>query len=148
MPTVTLQELAEIFAHAAATLPAEVKEGLEKSAELIETTAKEEIGTYQGGAGPFGSWPELAEATQEERSKKGFSPDDPGLRTGQMRDGIQHKLVSDTEAAVGSDDDELLWFEVGTKHQPPRSVLGLAAVNKEEEICKLFTERMARLFRL
>lgn len=146
MVEVTPQELAGIFARAAALLPGEVKKSLEKSAELVETTAKEEIGTYQSGAGPFGSWPELADATKEERSKKGFSPDDPGLRTGAMRDSIQHKLTSDTEAAVGSDADELLWFEVGTKHQPPRSVLGIAAVNKEEEICKLFTENIGKLF--
>jgi hypothetical protein len=50
-----------------------------------------------------------------------------------MRDSIKHE-VGDGEAVVGSDDDKLVWFEVGTIKQPSRSVLGVAVVHSEADI--------------
>lgn len=106
---------------------------LERVGRAVEAEAKREIGTYQAGGGPFAAWAELADSTKEDRVKQGFTPNDPGLRSGEMRDSIGH--AADHEGVViGSDDDKLVWFELGTAKQPPRSVLGLAVVHKEHEI--------------
>ena len=116
---------------------------LEHAAKIVEAEAKREIGHYQNQAGPFTTWPELADRTQNERSKAGFSPNDPGLRSGQMRDSIEHK-VGDLEAVVGSNDDHLVWFELGTNKQPPRSVLGMAAVHKGAEVAHVIGQGVVK----
>ena len=41
---------------------------------------------------------------------------------------------------IGSNDDKLVYFELGTEKQPPRSVLGGAAAEKTEEISKIVGE--------
>ncbi len=51
---------------------------IERACQMVETRAKEAIGTYQFG------WPELADRTQQDRVSRGFSPNVPGLRTGAM----------------------------------------------------------------
>ncbi len=112
------------------------REALERAAHIVEQEAKAEIGHYQSSAGPYAAWPELAEATQEDRERRGYNPNDPGLRSGEMRDNIGH-AVGDGEAVVGSNDDKLVYFELGTETQPPRSVLGMAAVHKEQEVAEL-----------
>src|SRR4051812_36859265 len=93
---------------------------LEKAAVLVERRTKDKIGEYQDQAGPFIAWPELADATKADRVRQGYSEDEPGLRTGEMRDSIVH-VVADGEAQVGSNDDKMVWFELGTSKQPPRS---------------------------
>src|SRR4051812_3130282 len=91
-----------------ARLPIAGIAGLTAAAVLVEENAKAELGKYQSGAGPFDDWMELAEATQTDRVRQGYSADEPGLRSGEMRDGIGH-TVSGHEAAVGSDDEYLLY---------------------------------------
>ena len=100
---------------------------------LIEDRSKEKIGEYQGNQGPFSAWPELADATKEDRVRQGYSENDPGLRNGEMRASIEHKVIGH-EGHVGSDDDKLLWFELGTDKQPARSVLGGSAFELEPKI--------------
>ena len=112
---------------------------LEKAAVVVEKRAKEKIGEYQDQAGPFIAWPELADFTKEDRLRKGFTENDPGLRTGEMRDSIEHTVI-DNEAHVGSDDDKLVWFELGTVNQPPRSVLGGAVVDEMDKIIEIVGE--------
>ena len=105
---------------------------------IVEDEAKRVIGTYDY------SWPSLADATKEDRLKKGFSEDEPGLRTGEMRDSIEHKVVGtagilrqhESKAYVGSDSDKLVWFEAGTKSQPPRPVLMGAGMHKHKEVAQ------------
>lgn len=82
------------------------REGLDKAAEIIEKEAKRVIGTYDYG------WPQLAPSTQAERERAGYPANEPGLRTGAMRDSIEHRVISANEAEIGSDDDDLLWFEL------------------------------------
>lgn len=110
------------------------RERMERACRLVETEAKREIGTYQGAAGPFGAWPELAERTKADRSAQGYSENEPGLRSGEMRDSITHTVHSHHEGEIGSNSKELLWFELGTNSQPPRSVLGIAAVHEEKKV--------------
>jgi hypothetical protein len=99
---------------------------LEHACVEIETRAREKIGQYQDAAGPFSAWQPLAEATKEQRSQAGFSPDDPLLRTGEMRDSIEHKVIGH-EGHVGSNSDIALYQELGTSKIPPRSFLGASA---------------------
>ena len=112
---------------------------LEKAAVVVEERAKEKIGEYQEQAGPFIAWPELTDSTKEDRLRLGYTENDPGLRSGEMRDSIEH-VVLDGEAQVGSDDDKLVWFELGTTKQPPRSVLGGAVVDEMDKICEIVGE--------
>ena len=112
---------------------------LERAARLVEKRAKENIGEYQEQTGPFIAWPELADSTKEDRLKQGYTENDPGLRSGEMRDSIEH-VVHVPEAEVGSDDDKLVWFELGTSKQPPRSVLGMAAIEEMPKILELIGE--------
>lgn len=138
MPEMTILEF---IAHLA-TFPLHLHEAkekaLEKAAELIEKEAKAEIGTYQGAAGPFAAWAELADATKDDRAKQGFPENEPLLRTGEMRDSIEHKVDGWAgEAAVGSDDDKAVWQELGTDKIPPRSFLGGAAFRKGPEVARI-----------
>ena len=109
---------------------------LEKAAKLVEAEAKAEIASYQGAAGPFQAWRALADATVADRVEKGFTPNDPLLRTGALRDSIEHR-VEGRSAAVGSNLDEAVWQEVGTKTIPPRSFLGHAAATKAEDVARI-----------
>ncbi len=101
---------------------------------IIRDEVRRELGTYQQEVGPFAAWPELADATKDDRVRQGFTPNDPGLRSGDMRDSV-HVKVEGNHASIGSDDPKLLWFEMGTKRgQPPRHVLGGSAFRMKDRI--------------
>lgn len=106
---------------------------LEEACVQIEHRAKEKFGEYQEQAGPFEAWAPLSPATIEDRIAKGYTPDDPLLRSGATRDSIEHKIIGN-EGHVGSDSDILLWLELGTSKMPPRSTLGGAAFELEPKI--------------
>jgi hypothetical protein len=93
--------------------------------KIVETEAKRVIGTYDYG------WPELAESTQADRVRQGCLADEPLLRTG---DSIEHTIISDHEAQVGSNNDIAVYQELGTSRIPPRSFLAQAAVHAEKEV--------------
>jgi HK97 gp10 family phage protein len=112
---------------------------LDRAAAVIEADAKGQIGTYQQQAGPFNAWPELAESTQKDRERKGFTPNDPLLRSGELRDSISRE-ISDDEAAVGSTSDVMVYQELGTPTIPPRPVLGPAAFKNKDKIERILGE--------
>ena len=103
--------------------------------------ARAKFGTYQEG------WPQLAESTQAERVKRGFSPDDPLLRSGELRDlvasmvhwrglfvGIPAGAVLGT-AGRGADACVVMASqEWGTSDHriPPRPVFGLVAAEGQK----------------
>jgi hypothetical protein len=104
--------------------------GLEQAAHLIQVEAQRALGTYDYG------WEQLAPSTQDDRVKKGYPANEPGLRSGEMRNSI-HTRTHDGEASIGSDDIKLVWFEngrVSTPRQPPRPVLAPAARRTEHEV--------------
>lgn len=117
---------------------------LEQACKIVEKEAKHVIGTYEYG------WPQLAEATQEERVRLGYSANEPLLRetaygqpikwTGKkgkggsgLRDSISHYVEGDA-GYVGSDSKIAVYQELGTVTIPPRSFLAGAAMHKEHEI--------------
>lgn len=102
---------------------------LEAAALIVEAEAKRVLGTHDY------NWPPLAPATIAAKA----TGDSPGLETGDMRDSIQHHVghtgpTGGMEADVGSDNDKLIWFELGTIRQPPRPVLSEAAVRTEQQV--------------
>lgn len=105
--------------------------GLEVVAAKINKTAKDEIGIYQPEVGPFPAWPELAEFTVQDRLAQHYSPDEPLLRDGTLRESYTHE-VEGLEAVIGSDSDIAVYQEVGTAKIPPRPVLGPAAIHDEK----------------
>jgi phage gpG-like protein len=139
MADFTLFGLAAHFVELGAEMAVETHHALEHAAVLVETEAKAEIGVYQGAAGPFAAWQTLAPFTQADRVAKGFSANDPLLRTGELRDSIEH-TVGVNEAEVGSNSDIALFQELGTRGGgrggpiPPRSFLGGAAFRKAPQI--------------
>nr|DAG88323.1 MAG TPA: virion morphogenesis protein [Herelleviridae sp.] len=126
-----------------AAIVAELKKGLRRAANAIEQTSKEEIGHYQKATEAFPAWAPLAEFTKNERERLGYTRDDPGLRSGAMRDSIKSEF-SGLEAVVGSDDQHLVYFELGTDKQPPRSVLGMAVMRNRELIQKELGKALVR----
>ena len=107
--------------------------GLEKCAQAIENTAKAELGTYQPETGPFQDWAELTDATKEDRMQQGYTENDPLLRSGELRDSIQHETGS-LEAVIGSTSPVMAYQEFGTGTIPPRPVLGPAAFRNKGKI--------------
>lgn len=129
----SFEQAAALFLARAAELRVELEAGLHKVGAHIETVAKEEIGHYQPAEGPFPAWAPLAQTTLEGwggypgKIELGYAPpDNPLLRTGEMRESIGHE-VHDLEAVIGSNDETLLYQELGTAAMPPRPVLGPAA---------------------
>lgn len=115
------------------------KHSLEKATKLLQKKVQEKYGEYQPGAGPFVAWAELAESTKADRESKGYSEDEPLLRTGEVRDSVE-RLVKDNEGYVGSNNDIAVYQELGTKNMPPRSTMGSAGVENAEAIVKIVGE--------
>jgi len=126
-------ELGAFAAHLAALtveIEAAKAEVMESACKVVETEAKRVIGTYDYG------WPQLADSTQADRERQGFSPNDPLLRTGEMRDSIEHTVVAG-DGFIGSNDPKAKWQELGTDRIPARSFLAGAAAQKGDEVADM-----------
>lgn len=104
-------------------------EGVERAAKLIEAKAKAVLGTYDY------DWPELADATQEERVRQGFTANEPELRSGKLRDSIGH-VVDGNRAVVGSTEMTAVYAELGTSRSPPRPIFVPTVLQNRDEIKK------------
>lgn len=114
----------------------QLEKGLEAVANKIEKRAKKEIGEYQEAVGPFQAWEELADSTKAERVRKGYTENDPLLRSGELRESISHETKG-LEAVIGSDSDIAVYQELGTPHIEPRPFLGPAVEHNHEAIRKI-----------
>ena len=112
--------------------------GLEKIGSIVEKTAKDEFGVYQEAIGPFPRWEELADSTKQDRVSKGFTENDPLLRSGALRDTVGHQTDADKlETVIGSTSDIAVYQELGTEKIPPRPFLGPAVESNHEAIKKI-----------
>lgn len=109
---------------------------LDRATKFLQKKVQEKFGEYQEQAGQFVAWAELTDATQADRERHGYAPDEPLERTGATRESID-RAVHEKEGYVGSDSDILVYQELGTKFMPPRSTLGGAAVENAEKIAKI-----------
>lgn len=108
---------------------------LKMAAEMVETEAKDALGTYKFG------WQSLQPETIALKAKG----DTPLLETGKLRASISH-TVGDGEAHVGSNLDLAVWHEFGTSRVPPRPFLMPAAMRMERPIRRLARKRVAAAF--
>lgn len=136
MSALTLLEMAERMAAAAVATREAANAGLEQAAIIVEKAAKDKFGEYQEAVGPFPEWAELAESTQEERERLGFTPNDPLLRRGDLRDSFKHQ-TGDQQAVIGSTSPIMAYQEFGTDRIPPRPVVGPAALESHGKIKRI-----------
>ena len=135
MTVVTFVQLASILT-SVTNMAEGQREGLTQAAELVEEDAKASLGTHQAAAGPIPAWSDLSPVTQADRVSRGFSPNEPLLRTGELRDSIDIDVFRD-HAHVGSTHDGAPAHELGSDTVPQRSFLAGAAYRNEEEIAEL-----------
>ncbi|MBB3175411.1 HK97 gp10 family phage protein [Endobacter medicaginis] len=126
MPEMTLAGFAERLERAALEYELLQRELLDQVGDAVAADAKSRIGTYDGN-----EWPALAESTIADRVRRGYSPDEPLLRTGQLRDSIQHEVDGDT-VTVGSGLDIAAYQELGTSRIPPRPFIAPAMMHAGE----------------
>lgn len=155
MNTVTFTSMAD-FATALRKLKTAVKPSVVASlrdvGEVVLEEARDSIGEYQDGAGPFAPWAPLADSTQEDRIRLGFTPDDPLLREGKLYGSYEMDFGKQTqdvvEMGVGSELPQALGLELGGAYNgaapnaPPRSVLGRAFVVTEDRTFRMFSNRL------
>jgi hypothetical protein len=135
MKTFTLKGAAKHFLLGAAAIVETTRLELDLIGKTLTKEAKSEIGNYQPAMGDFEQWPELADSTKRDRVRKGFSENEPLLRTGEMRDSISYN-VKGLDLAVGSTSDTMVYQELGTSRIPARPVLGTALYKHRDKIIK------------
>lgn len=135
-PLKSLGELSAVLEKNAvkAVVAADVAMG--PAARIVQKDAQRRIGEYQGAEGGFPAWDELAESTKEDRVRKGYTKNDPLLRSGDLRESIttEHSRL---EAVIGSKLDIAAYQEFGTNKIPPRPFLGPAAIKTAPKVAAL-----------
>lgn len=127
------------------------EEMLAHACEMIADRAKEVIGTYSY------SWPQLAPATQTSRTQLGFPPNEPLLRSGELRDSIEWVVdrgasflpsrTSDSfferghHGYVGSNNMKAVWNFLGTPTIPARDPILDATMQLMPQIEQHFGQR-------
>lgn len=114
---------------------------LDAACRVIERDAKRQIGHYQDEVGGFPAWAELADSTEEEKARLGFPLGAPLLRTGELRDSIEHE-VSGLEGVVGSKSDIAAYQEFGTATIPARPFIGSAAFKSRAAVERILGEAL------
>jgi phage gpG-like protein len=106
------------------------KEGIAAAGEMLEAEAKAMIGAEDP------DWPPLADSTVADKQRLGYvdqvSATDPLLRTGELRDSIEHS-ADESEVVVGSNDEVAVVQELGNEHIPARSFIGATMFQHGEE---------------
>lgn len=138
-----LQELDEFLQEIISKDSLHKKAILEACAQYIEDEAKRKFGVYQEAVGDFPAWEKLKQSTQDDRVRRGFEPDNPLYRTGDLMHSIKHK-VEGNQAVVGSDSDIMVWQEKGTPGAahpiPARPALGPAAFESKAQLKKIIAK--------
>ena len=161
---VSLAEATRSFEMTADNVPEAHAVMLHQAAERIKAAARAYIGRDNA------EWPPLADATQEQRARLGYTPDDPLLRSGALRDAIEAEVESHRtggKAAVGVTDgfvgdgskadplrnigDIAVWMELGTPDNahpsPPRPFLTLGALEQKDAVEIAIVAGLRRLLR-
>jgi hypothetical protein len=145
----------------AATAQLTANRGLHNATEMVWEESRHSIGEYQEAAGPFKEWADLADSTLEGSTgphgehypgkiELGYAPpDNPLLRTGELRDAIEFAVTSNKgvvgvpSGTVGNGTEEdptrdigdvAVDHELGTRNMPARSFLGRALFVKTKEV--------------
>lgn len=108
----------------AAALPAE-------GARIMAPVMAETVKSVFGRTPPLA---DLAESTQAERAAKGYAPNEPLVRTGDLRDSVESAIAIDGTHALamtGSADPLARIHEDGSAHFPPRPTFRIGAAEVE-----------------
>ncbi len=136
----SMAEMALVLAERAVAIPLELHEDLKHLARHLEGKVKAEFGVYQSASGPFPAWDELADSTKDDRVSKGYTENDPLLRSGQERDDVAHQiegLVAEIGTPETAPTAEIIKFsEFGTSKEPMRPVYGPVGFNSRSAIEK------------
>ena len=128
---------------------------------IMRTEARDRLGLYHAQEGPFPAWRQLAPSTQSSRESMGYTPNEPLLRDGTLRDAIT-SLPTPFAVAVGvrrgeTDSngtllgDIAMWQEFGAARLgiawiPPRPFLGPSLYATIQETIPMLAESaVARL---
>ena len=126
MIRMSLGDFAALVERTAMRAPRAERLALRIAGARLAAASRGYIGEYQMGIGGFPDWAPLAARTREEKIRKGYSPpDNPLLRTGQLRASIRF-TVQGRSAIIGTDDPVGRYQEFGTARIPPRPFVGLA----------------------
>jgi hypothetical protein len=106
---------------------------LSQIGQSVQQEAKSEIGTYQSGVGPYPPTAPLAEATIERKAKEGYGmhgdPDTPLYATGAFQEDINYKVdEANLSVDIGTNQDYIVYTELGTGKMPPRPIFGTSAL--------------------
>lgn len=135
MAMLTPLQMGVILEHVAAKIHSEGREILEPVAVMLETSAKDAIGTYRFG------WPPLGEAAV---AKHG---DTPLLDTGALQASISHMVEDSHHASVGTNVEYAKYQEFGTSKIPPRPFLGGALATDGDKIPEIIHAALVKIFR-
>jgi hypothetical protein len=138
-------EFAAYLTRISRALDPSLREGLMAIGETVKVTAKAKIGHYQTEVPPYAFWQPLSSTTIRERLAKGWTPDDPLLRSGELRESIEFVVVHRT-VAIGSDLKIAAWMELGTIRIPPRAFLGPAMIESKLENVQHLRRAVERAF--
>jgi hypothetical protein len=135
MRKISLSQWAAELEHQIAEIPVATEAALATIGSAVAEIARHKIGEYQGavaGAGwAFPEWPLLAARTVADKTAKGFAPpDNPLLRTGEMRSTVSFFVAGDM-LVVGSTDPVARYQEIGTDRIPPRPFIGPAMLEAD-----------------
>lgn len=132
-----LEQFARAMATAGAELEIVLHKGVVEACKLLQTTAKEAIGTYEFG------WPALKPETVARKA----NGDTPLLETGELQSSIEYN-VDWLEGCIGTNDYKAAWQEFGTSRGiPPRPFLGGAVVKEGEHAAELCGKQAMTVFK-
>ena len=101
-----------------------------EGAKIVADDAKARIGEYQDGVGPYGAWANLAPSTIDDRLSKGFTPDDPLLRSGELWNSIVVVSQGNVAGAAGYGGSVA---GRGDKHNPAKAISRSCRVHKQRK---------------
>jgi hypothetical protein len=118
---------------------------LDQIGKIVTYVAKSKLGKYQPAIGPFAGWAALTEYTINERIEAGFTPNDPLLRSGHLRDSISY-VAQYPKLVVGSPLPYAVDQELGVEADrlPPRPFLGPAMFQTKADTMKVLGLAMVR----
>lgn len=109
--TITPLQAAAIFSTMGLHMADANQRALEYAGRRVQREARRVLGTYDYG------WPRLAQSTIARKGRN-----NPGVETGELRDSIEYTVGRDS-VGIGTNNQKGVWFELGTRNQPPRSFL-------------------------
>ena len=90
--------------------------------------------------------PPLAEATQAQRVRDGFSADETLKRTGAFKESIQVVEESPRVTLIATDDEKAIYHELGTPRVPKRAPFARTMADENEKAFALYAAAFGRIF--